>query len=455
MAQKPSIPKGTRDFGPEESARRDYIFTTIREKFKLYGYSQIETPAMENLSTLLGKYGEEGDRLLFKVLNSGDAFSGIDPNMLENSSALSLKVCEKGLRYDLTVPFARFVVQHRNEITFPFKRYQIQPVWRADRPQKGRYREFYQCDVDVIGSNSLVNEMELVQITDEVFGALGIDVIVKINNRKVLSGISEVIGYPEKLTDITIAIDKIDKIGIDAVKAELEERGIDVEAISRIEPILKLSGTTQEKLNTMRPVLESSETGMKGLDEIEELFSLLETAGVSGNAELDLSLARGLNYYTGAIFEVKARDAEIGSICGGGRYDDLTGIFGMPGVSGVGISFGAERIYDVLLAQDKFPVAAGAGTLAIFANFGDKEQEYIIPLLSELRKAGVKAELYPDNVKLKKQFDYASKKSVPYMIIAGEEEMRSRTVNIKNLATGLQETLSVNDLCSYFDNISL
>lgn len=455
MAQKPSIPKGTRDFGPEESARRDYIFTTIREKFKLYGYSQIETPAMENLSTLLGKYGEEGDRLLFKILNSGDAFSSIEPGMLSRGSALSLKVCEKGLRYDLTVPFARFVVQHRNEITFPFKRYQIQPVWRADRPQKGRYREFYQCDVDVIGSNSLLNELELVQITDEVFGALGIDVIVKINNRKILSGISEVIGYPDKLTDITIAIDKIDKIGLDAVKAELEERGVDGGAISRLEPILKLSGTTSDKLAAMRPVLASSEIGTKGLDEVEELFLLLEIAGVSANAELDLSLARGLNYYTGAIFEVKAKDTEMGSICGGGRYDDLTGIFGMPGVSGVGISFGADRIYDVLLSQNRFPVAAGAGTVALFANFGKNEQKYIIPLLSQLRKCGVKAELYPDNVKLKKQFDYASKKAIPYMIIVGEEEIRLKTVNVKNLETGLQEELSMNDLCSYFNNISI
>ncbi|NCB19704.1 MAG: histidine--tRNA ligase, partial [Bacteroidia bacterium] len=405
MAQKPSIPKGTRDFGPLEMARRDYIFNTIKGKFRLYGYSPIETPAMENLSTLLGKYGEEGDRLLFKVLNSGEAFAGVDPSMLQNSNALSVKVCEKGLRYDLTVPFARFVVQHQNEITFPFKRYQVQPVWRADRPQKGRYREFYQCDVDVVGSDSLLNELELVQITDDVFGALGINVLIKINNRKVLSGIAEVIGHPDKLVDITIAIDKIDKIGIDSVKQELVDKGIDSEAIAKLEPILKLSGTTREKLEAMKPVLAQSAAGTKGLQELEELFGLIDLAGVSQETELDLSLARGLNYYTGAIFEVKAKakETQIGSICGGGRYDDLTGIFGMPGVSGVGISFGADRIYDVLLALGKFPPEAQSGTKVLFANFGVAEEKHIIPLLKELRANGIVAEIYTENVKLKKQ----------------------------------------------------
>lgn len=449
MAQKPSIPKGTRDFGPLETARRDYIFNTIRDKFKLYGYSPIETPAMENLSTLLGKYGEEGDRLLFKVLNSGDAFAKVDASMLDNSNALSLKVCEKGLRYDLTVPFARFVVQHQNEITFPFKRYQIQPVWRADRPQKGRYREFYQCDVDVIGSDSLLNELELVQITDEVFGALGIDVLVKINNRKVLSGIAEVIGHPDKLVDITIAIDKIDKIGIDSVKQELADKGIDSVAIAKLEPILKLSGTTSEKLEAMKPILAQSATGTKGLQELEELFGLIDLAGVSQETELDLSLARGLNYYTGAIFEVKAKETQIGSICGGGRYDDLTGIFGMPGVSGVGISFGADRIYDVLLALDKFPAEAQSGTKVLFANLGSAEEKYIIPLLKELRANGIVAEIYTENVKLKKQFDYATKRGIPYIAIIGEEEMRNNCVNVKNLSSGEQIALDISGLSKW------
>ena len=346
MAQKPSIPKGTRDFGPAEMAGRNYIFDTIRSVFKKYGFNPLETPAMENLSTLLGKYGDEGDKLLFKVLNSGDAFAKVEPEMLQNSNSLSLKVCEKGLRYDLTVPFARFVVQHQNELTFPFKRYQIQPVWRADRPQKGRYREFYQCDVDVIGSKSLINELELVQIVDEVFAKFGVNVCIKINNRKVLSGLSEIIGHPDKLVDITVAIDKIDKIGLDAVKAELRERGIDEQGINTIEPVLLLQGTSAEKISKMKEILASSETGMKGIAELEELFGLIETAGIRQEVEIDLSLARGLNYYTGAIFEVKAKDFAIGSICGGGRYDDLTGIFGLPNMSGVGISFGADRIYD-------------------------------------------------------------------------------------------------------------
>lgn len=453
MAQKPSIPKGTRDFGPVEMARRDYIFDTIRSVFKLYGYSPIETPAMENLSTLLGKYGEEGDRLLFKVLNSGDAFSKIEPQMLENSNSLSLKVCEKGLRYDLTVPFARFVVQHQNELVFPFKRYQIQPVWRADRPQKGRYREFYQCDVDVIGSDSLLNELELVQITDYVFRELDLNVVIKINNRKVLSGIAEVIGHPDKLIDITIAIDKIDKIGLAEVKNELLSRGIESSAIEAIEPILKLSGTTEEKLAAMRPILKNSAVGLQGLDELSTLFRYIKLAGIEQETELDLSLARGLNYYTGAIFEVKAKDAQMGSICGGGRYDNLTDIFGLPDVSGVGISFGADRIYDVLLSLDKFPAKAKAGTQLLFANFGEKEQEYIIPILIELRKAGVVAELYTNQAKLKKQFDYATKREIPYIAIVGENEISSRTINLKDLNSGEQNALTTGELVDFFVNL--
>ena len=442
MAQKPSIPKGTRDFGPAEMARRDYIFNTIRSIFKLYGYSPIETPAMENLSTLLGKYGEEGDKLLFKVLNSGDAFSGIDSSLLNNSNALSVKVCEKGLRYDLTVPFARFVVQHQNEIVFPFKRYQIQPVWRADRPQKGRYREFYQCDVDVIGSKSLINELELVQIVDSVFHKLDISVCIKINNRKVLSGISEVIGHPDKLIDITIAIDKIDKIGLDAVKDELRSKGLDDKAINIIEPILNLKGSNIEKLNAMRPILASSEIGTSGLDELESVFGLIEKVGIGQEVELDLSLARGLNYYTGAIFEVKAKDAEMGSICGGGRYDDLTGIFGLPDVSGVGISFGADRIYDVLLTLDKFPSGSVGGTKVLFTNLGENEVLYTLPILKNVREAGIVAEIYTEKTKLKKQFDYADKKSIPYMVIVGEDEVNGNCFNLKNLLTGEQQTLS-------------
>lgn len=452
MAQKPSIPKGTRDFGPVEMARRDYIFNTIRENFKLYGYSPIETPAMENLPSLLGKYGEEGDRLLFKILNSGDAFSAVEPSMLSNSNSLSLKVCEKGLRYDLTVPFARFVVQHQNEIVFPFKRYQIQPVWRADRPQKGRYREFYQCDVDVIGSNSLLNELELVLIADKIFGALGIDVTIKINNRKILSGIAQVVGHPDKLTDITIAIDKIDKIGLDAVKGELLERGLDNEAISKIEPVLLLKGSTSEKIAAMRGVLASSEVGMLGLDEISKVFELISLSGVNQECELDLSLARGLNYYTGAIFEVKAKGVEIGSICGGGRYDDLTGIFGLPGVSGVGISFGADRIYDVLLALDKFPSEAVVGTSVLFANLGEREQSYVIPVVKRLRDCGVAVEIYPDVAKLKKQFDYADKKGIPFLVIVGEEEMSRGVFNLKNLKSGEQSVLSESELVGWFGN---
>ena len=438
MAQKPSIPKGTRDFGPAEMAGRNYIFDTIRSVFKKYGFNPLETPSMENLSTLLGKYGDEGDKLLFKILNSGDAFSKVQPDELANSNALSLKVCEKGLRYDLTVPFARYVVQHQNELAFPFKRYQIQPVWRADRPQKGRYREFYQCDVDVIGSKSLINELELVQIVDEVFAKFGINVCIKINNRKVLQGLAEVIGHPDKLVDITVAIDKIDKIGLDAVKAELLERGIDEKGIAIIEPVLVLSGTTEEKLATMKQILASSEAGMKGLEELEELFGYIAVAGIRQEVEIDLSLARGLNYYTGAIFEVKAKDFAIGSICGGGRYDDLTGIFGLPGMSGVGISFGADRIYDVLQGLDKFPKEAIGGTKVLFSNMGDAEVAYTLPILASLRAQGINCEIYPDKTKLKKQFDYAAKKNIPYFAIVGEQEIADNVVNIKNQITGEQ-----------------
>lgn len=438
MAQKPSIPKGTRDFGPAEMAGRNYIFDTIRSVFKKYGFNPLETPSMENLSTLLGKYGDEGDKLLFKVLNSGDAFAKVQPEELSNSNALSLKVCEKGLRYDLTVPFARYVVQHQNELAFPFKRYQIQPVWRADRPQKGRYREFYQCDVDVIGSKSLINELELVQIVDEVFAKLGINVCVKINNRKVLQGLAEVIGHPDKLVDITVAIDKIDKIGLDAVKQELRERGIDDAGIATIEPVLVLSGTTAEKIEAMKGILAGSEAGLKGVAELEELFGYIAVAGIKQEVEIDLSLARGLNYYTGAIFEVKAKDFAIGSICGGGRYDDLTGIFGLPGMSGVGISFGADRIYDVLQGLDKFPKDAIEGTKVLFSNMGEAEVAYTLPIVASLRAQGINCEIYPDKTKLKKQFEYAAKKSIPYFAIVGEQEIAQGVVNIKNQITGEQ-----------------
>lgn len=449
MAQKPSIPKGTRDFGPAEMAGRNYIFDTIRSVFKKYGYAPLETPSMENLSTLLGKYGDEGDKLLFKVLNSGDAFAKVEPEMLSNSNALSLKVCEKGLRYDLTVPFARYVVQHQNELVFPFKRYQIQPVWRADRPQKGRYREFYQCDVDVIGSKSLINELELVQIVDDVFAKFGVNVCIKINNRKVLQGLSEIIGHPDKLVDITVAIDKIDKIGLDAVKDELRERGIDEQGISTIEPVLLLQGSAAEKIGKMKGILASSEAGMKGVAELEELFGYISAAGIKQEVEIDLSLARGLNYYTGAIFEVKAKDFAIGSICGGGRYDDLTGIFGLPNMSGVGISFGADRIYDVLQGLEKFPKEAIVGTKILFSNMGAAEVAYTIPIIAELRAQGLNCEIYPDNTKLKKQFDYATKKGIPYFAIVGEEEINAGKVNMKNLETGEQVQLDKNAIFSF------
>ena len=450
MAQKPSIPKGTRDFGIVEMAERNYIFDTIRSVYKTYGYSQIETPAMENLSTLLGKYGDEGDKLLFRILNSGDAFADVD--LSAGSAAITKQVCEKGLRYDLTVPFARYVVQHQNEISFPFRRYQIQPVWRADRPQKGRYREFYQCDADVVGSNSKLNELELVQIVDKVFTLFDINVIIKINNRKVLTGLAEIAGFPDKVVDITVAIDKLDKIGLDAVKEEMAERGLSETAISVIEPILSLSGTTEEKLAVMRGLMSGgsasglkSEAGLKGLDELEELFGFIAAAGIKNQVEIDLSLARGLNYYTGAIFEVKAADFAIGSICGGGRYDNLTGIFGLPGLSGVGISFGADRIYDVLKGLDKFPKDLTTATTVLFANMDASVLPYLIPIAKQLRDKGVACEIYPDAGKLKKQFDFADKKGIPFISINGSDEASAGQVNLKNLATGEQKSFPATD----------
>lgn len=456
--QKPSIPKGTRDFSPAEMACRNYIFDTVKSIFKKYGYAPLETPAMENLTTLLGKYGDEGDKLLFKILNSGEAFAGVDAEELSHSNALSLKVCEKGLRYDLTVPFARYVVQHQNEITFPFKRFQIQPVWRADRPQKGRYREFYQCDVDVIGSQSQINELELVQIADEVFRKLDINVCIKINNRKVLQGLAEIIGHPDKLVDITVAIDKIDKIGLQAVKEELAERGIDSDGIAILEPILQMQGTNREKLAAIRTVLSgrgatsdcstASEVGLKGVDELEELFNYIESANIKQKVEIDLSLARGLNYYTGAIFEVKALDFQIGSICGGGRYDNLTGIFGLPNISGVGISFGADRIYDVLKGLDKFPKDAIEGTKLLFSNMGSAETAYALPIAAHLRSQGISCEIYPDNTKLKKQFDYATKKGIRYFAIIGEDEIKAGEVTLKDLTTGTQQRVPKEELSS-------
>ena len=456
---KPSIPKGTRDFGQEEMAARNYIFDTIRSVYRTYGYVQIETPAMENLSTLLGKYGDEGDKLLFRILNSGDAFSGVDFEECRNedgslnSNKVSMKVCEKGLRYDLTVPFARYVVQHQNEIAFPFRRFQIQPVWRADRPQKGRYREFYQCDADVIGSKSQLNELELVQIVDRVFTRFGINVAIKINNRKVLTGLAEIAGFPDKVTDITVAIDKLDKIGLEAVEAEMKERGLTDQAVAVIEPVLHHEGTTAEKIATMRGLMQGksasgivSETGLLGLDELDELFGFIEAAGVGQKVEMDLSLARGLNYYTGAIFEVKALDYAIGSICGGGRYDNLTGIFGLPGMSGVGISFGADRIYDVLKGLDKFPKDIAGSATVLFANMDAEALSYIIPVVKSLREAGVACEIYPDKSKLKKQFDYADRKGIPFVSINGGDEAVSGIVNLKNLSSGEQKTFAKDDL---------
>lgn len=452
MAQsKPTIPKGTRDFSPVEMSRRNFIFDTIKTVFKAYGYQPIETPAMENLTTLLGKYGEEGDKLLFKVLNSGDFLKGVNPNEVnsENLNPLSVKMCEKGLRYDLTVPFARFVVQYQNEITFPFKRYQIQPVWRADRPQKGRYREFYQCDVDVIGSDSLLNEVELVLIINDVFGKLGVNSTIKINNRKILSGMAEVVGESERLIDITVAIDKIDKIGLEAVNKELSEKGVSANAIDMLQPIITLSGSNTEKLQKLRNVLASSATGMKGIDEMQQIFDTLQPLqGLKTKVELDLSLARGLNYYTGAIFEVKANDMEMGSICGGGRYDDLTGIFGLKNVSGVGVSFGADRIYDVMLHLGAFPESLLSSSRVMFANFGSREAAFCLPILQQLRSAGISAELYPDAAKMKKQFDYANKKNIAFVVIVGEAEMQSGTASVKDMVSGNQETVKIEELVS-------
>lgn len=456
MAQKPSIPKGTRDFGVSEMAARNYIFQTISSVYKSYGYSQIETPAMENLSTLLGKYGDEGDKLLFRILNSGDAFAGAD--LGGDSASITRQVCEKGLRYDLTVPFARYVVQHQNEIAFPFRRFQIQPVWRADRPQKGRYREFYQCDADVVGSRSQLNELELVQIVDKVFTKFGINVIIKINNRKVLTGLAEIAGFPDKVVDITVAIDKLDKIGLDAVKEEMLQRGLSQEAVAVIEPILNLSGTTAQKLSVMRELMSGksasgvvSHSGLDGLSELEELFGYIDAAGIRNTVEIDLSLARGLNYYTGAIFEVKAADYQIGSICGGGRYDNLTGIFGLPGLSGVGISFGADRIYDVLMGLDMFPAGLAVSTQVLFANMDPEQLPYVISVAGALRDRGVSCEIYPDSGKLKKQFDYADRKGIPFISINGSEEAASDTINIKNLATGEQKSFSKDSIEEILD----
>ncbi|MBR5132447.1 MAG: histidine--tRNA ligase [Alistipes sp.] len=442
MAQKPSIPKGTRDFSPEEMMRRTYIFDTIKSVFRLFGYAPLETPSMENLSTLLGKYGDEGDKLLFKILNSGDYGAKLSEEELRQAS----KISEKGLRYDLTVPFARYVVQHQNEIVFPFKRYQIQPVWRADRPQKGRYREFYQCDVDVIGSTSLLSEVELVDIVSRVFSKLGISVTLKMNNRKILFGIAESIGHADKMIDITVAIDKLDKIGLDNVKAELRERGIDDEAIAKLQPILELSGTNAEKLEKLASVIGASETGVKGIEEMRTIFSNIEALGINLTPELDLSLARGLNYYTGAIFEVKANDFQIGSISGGGRYDDLTGIFGMPGMSGVGISFGADRIYDVMLGLNLFPEELACSTKVFFVNLGENEQLASMRLISELRNKGISAEIYPESAKMKKQMEYANRRGIPYVVIIGSNELERKVATLKDMRSGEQRELSFEEL---------
>ena len=452
MAQKPSIPKGTRDFSPVEMAKRNYIFNTIKEVYALYGFQQIETPAMENLSTLMGKYGEEGDKLLFKIQNSGDYFKGLtDEELLSrNAAKLASKFCEKGLRYDLTVPFARYVVMHREELALPFKRYQIQPVWRADRPQKGRYREFYQCDADVVGSDSLMNEVELMQIIDTVFTKFGVRVCVKINNRKILSGIAEIIGEADKIVDITVAIDKLDKIGIDNVNAELAEAGISTHSIEKLQPIINLQGTNEEKLQTMREVLKESEIGLKGIEETAYILNTLAGLSLNNEVELDLTLARGLNYYTGAIFEVKALDVQIGSITGGGRSDNLTGIFGMPGLSGVGISFGADRIFDVLNQLDLYPKEAVNTTQVLFVNFGEKEAQYSLPIIANLRKAGIRAEIYPDSAKMKKQMSYANAKEIPFVAIIGETEMNEGNVTIKNMTTGEQQPMAKDEIVNFF-----
>ncbi len=446
MAQKPSIPKGTRDFSPVEMAKRNYIFNTIKEVYALYGFQQIETPAMENLSTLMGKYGEEGDKLLFKILNSGDFLHGMTSDEVANTSTqkLAAKFCEKGLRYDLTVPFARYVVQHREELALPFKRYQIQPVWRADRPQKGRYREFYQCDADVVGSDSLLNEVELMQIVDTVFGKFGVRVCIKINNRKILTGIAEMIGQADKIVDITVAIDKLDKIGLEAVNAELMANGIPADAVEKLQPIIQLSGTNADKLATMREVLKDSEVGLKGVEETAFILSKLD--GLKNEVEFDLTLARGLNYYTGAIFEVKALDVQIGSITGGGRYDNLTGIFGMPGLSGVGISFGADPIFDVMNEFYLYPKEAVNGTKVLFVNFGETETNFCLPVLAQLRAEGISAEIYPDAAKMKKQMSYANAKQIPFVAIVGENEMAEGEITLKDMTTGEQQMLTPSEL---------
>ena len=448
MAQKPNIPKGTRDFSPIEMAKRNYIFNTIREVYALYGFQQIETPAMETLQTLMGKYGEEGDKLLFKVLNSGDCLSKVSDEELAERNALHLasKMCEKGLRYDLTVPFARYVVMHRDELQLPFKRYQIQPVWRADRPQKGRYREFYQCDADVVGSDSLLNEVELMQIVDTVFSRFGIRVQIKINNRKILTGIAEVIGAADKIVDITVAIDKLDKIGIDNVNEELRQDGLSDAQIEKLQPIISLTGSNDEKLNTIAGVLAESETGLKGVEETRYILETLKTIGLNNEIQLDLTLARGLNYYTGAIFEVKALDVQIGSITGGGRYDNLTGIFGMPGLSGVGISFGADRIYDVLNTLDLYPKDSINATQLLFINSGEKETASCLPLVTKARQAGIRTEMFPDAAKMKKQMNYANAKQIPFVVLAGENEMNEGKVTLKNMITGEQQMVSGDEL---------
>lgn len=445
---KPTVPKGTRDFSPIEMAKRNYIFNTIKEVYALYGFQQIETPAMETLQTLMGKYGEEGDKLLFKVLNSGDFMAKLSPEELaeNNSLRLASKLCEKGLRYDLTVPFARYVVMHRDELQMPFKRYQIQPVWRADRPQKGRYREFYQCDADVVGSDSLLNEVELMQIVDTVFSRFKIRVVIKINNRKILTGIADYIGAPDKITDITVAIDKLDKIGLEAVNAELEANGITPESIAKLQPILALSGTNEEKLATIARTIASSEVGLKGVEETRFILEKLKTTGLNNEIELDLTLARGLNYYTGAIFEVKAVDTPMGSITGGGRYDNLTGIFGLPGLSGVGISFGADRIYDVLNTLDLYPQEAVDATRILFINFGEKEADYCLPIIQQVRAAGLSAEIYPDSAKMKKQMSYANAKQIPFVALAGDDEMQAGKITLKNMTTGEQTLLTPQQL---------
>ena len=452
MANKPNIPKGTRDFSPLEMIKRNYIFNTIKDVYKLYGFQQIETPAMESLQTLMGKYGDEGDKLLFKILNSGDYLKKVSDDELLQRNPLKLapQLCEKGLRYDLTVPFARYVVMHREELQMPFKRYQIQPVWRADRPQKGRYREFYQCDADVVGSDSLLNEIELVQIMDTVFTKFGIRVQIKINNRKILTGIAEVIGEAEKIIDITVAIDKLDKIGIDNVNKELKENGISDEAITKLQPIIALKGSNEDKLNTLQEVLSTSEIGLKGIEETRYILNKLSSVDIQNEIELDLTLARGLNYYTGAIFEVKALDVAIGSITGGGRYDNLTGIFGMPGISGVGISFGADRIYDVLNTLDLYPRESVEQTQVLFINFGEEEVSYCLPIAIQLRNNGVFTEVFPDNTKMKKQMNYANAKQIPFVVIAGENEIKEGKLTLKNMVTGEQSLLTKEELIAQF-----